>query len=381
MNFKICIAIIVCFSISCYSATDEKSQSPDAVENNQSSEHVENSQDSDVVEINQYSDPEENSQDSDAEENTQISDSGEKSQSREPETNCEKTKQDKWFFKYSQCKNQPTQVSLMVNISQEKVEGSQFSLITNVANKDVKNFQVAYAYNHVNNKIDGAQISLFANYARHVDGAQISSDINVAKRVDGLQLSGINIVDTISGVQIGAFNLARHIDGYSIGLLTISGNGLLHVDVSQEETGMSKLTFASGKTLFTSYSFGYTFDGVTNPYSFGMGFGYHKDFSRLYLETSLHGNLILDKRTKWSEIEDHDHKSDPDWRFNSLFQLKACMGIKLVRGIGVFGGVMYSGLKTRDNGELMHSWTNDYTKSKGDFYYWPGLEMGIRIGR
>jgi hypothetical protein len=293
---------------------------------------------------------------------------------------CENLRSDNtWYYSYSECKNQSTQISALANISKENVEGSQISIISNVALEDLEDIQLSGGYNHVGGVLKGYQLFAFANYAKRVEGGQLFGEINSAKYVDGIQIGTVNIVDTIVGWQIGMLNVADHIDGYSLAFLTYSDNGLFHVDYSFDETGMNRLTFASGKTLFTSYSLGYTFDSDTNPFSFGMGMGYHKDCGMMYGEFELHGSVIVDKHSDFSK-KDSDWDKD-EWRHNSLGQVKARIGAELINGIGVFGGVSYNSLWTHDNGELMGAWTDEYTKENDDIRHWPGFEFGIRIGR
>ncbi len=289
--------------------------------------------------------------------------------------------QDKWFYTYSECDTQTTQLSALANISKESIDGSQVSIISNFANKNLSGIQLSGGYNHVGDTIKGAQFSGFVNYARIVDGAQIASNINVADVVHGWQIGELNIADTVKGGQVGVINIADHIDGYGIGLFTYADNGLFHVDYSVEESGMNRLTFATGKTFYTSYSVGYTFDGETNPYLMGVGFGYHKDFSMLYLETGFRANLIMDRHTKFSN-SDHDKNLESDeWRNNALMQLNVRLGTELFSNVGIFAGATYNGLETHGNDQLLGPWTDDFTGAHENFHYWPGFEIGIRIGR
>ncbi len=232
--------------------------------------------------------------------------------------------------------------------------------------EDVERFQLAFSF----------------NYARHVRGAQIAYDMNIAKTVDGWQVGSVNLADSIKGTQLGIVNIARHLDGNGIGFLTLSKNGLLHLDVSAEETGMGRLTFASGKTFFTSYTFGYTFDSRNHPFSFGMGFGYHKDFGKAFLEGELGHHLVLDKHTERDRLEDDDEPvGDSDWRHNSLLQAKLRVGAGLLRNIHVFGGLSYNALVTYENERLTIPWTDEFTTRSEDVFSWPGVEIGIRFGR
>ncbi len=284
-----------------------------------------------------------------------------------PASGCDSSKNhDRWYLSDLECSPQSTQISLLANISRENVKHGQASLLGNIALENVERFQLAGTF----------------NYARHVRGAQIAYNINIAKTVHGFQLGGVNIADSIKGTQIGALNISRHLNGNGIGFLTLAKNGLLHLDVSAEETGMSKLRFASGRNFFTSYSYGYTFDSRNHPFSLGMGFGYHKDFGKAFLEGELGYNLILDEHTDLDQLDDEEESlGNSDFRHNSLFQAGIRAGMEVWGNFHIFGGLTYNSLITHGNEKLMASWNDDLTaESEGD-YRWPGLEIGIRFGR
>ncbi|MBF0431415.1 MAG: hypothetical protein HQK83_09065 [Fibrobacteria bacterium] len=292
--------------------------------------------------------------------------------------------QDTWYYNYSEQFDQPTQTSLLFNFSRENVKGSQISIFTNFANKNVKNIQLAWGVNHTNKQVDGAQISGILNIAHQVDGFQLAGEINFAKKVDGWQVANINMADTIKGVQLGLFNFANHIDGSTIGFFNYSKNGLLHLDILTSESGMNMLKFATGKTFFTSYTLGYTFDSETNPYRIGMGFGYHKDMNKLFFEGEFNGSLILDNQTKWSKVEDlcdNSQKHCKEIRHNSLYSLSARLGWELFSNLSLFGGLNYNWLDTDEHGPLMNPWSDRMTADYNDFHSWPGFELGVRIGR
>jgi hypothetical protein len=285
----------------------------------------------------------------------------------EPITGCESSKNNSnWLLKDFECSPNKTQASLLANISRQDAKHGQVSLLTNIAMQDVEKFQLAWTL----------------NYGKHVRGAQIAWNINIANKVEGWQLGGINIADTVKGAQLGSINIANHLEGVGIGFLTLTNNGLLHLDISAEESGMEKLSFASGKTFFTSYSLGYSLENDTHPYSFGMGFGYNKAFAKTYLEAELQVALVLDRYTKLSNIDKHkDDDKDSDWRYNHLMQAKLRIGHELFHNLGIFGGISYNALATHEQDRLIGSATETFTTHSKDFYGWPGLEIGIRLGR
>lgn len=284
----------------------------------------------------------------------------------EASTSCETSKNhNEWYLRYRECGDRGTQVSLLANVATEDVRGGQYSLLANIAAGDLESIQMATTL----------------NIARSA-GAQIFGDVNIAQRVRYLQFGGVNIADTAEGTQVGFVNIANRLDGFGIGFLTLAGNGLLHVDVTAEETGMQKLTFASGRGLFTSYSLGYAMAEGSHPYSFGFGAGYHRDFGALHAEGEFHGSLVLDRHTSLDDLEDEDKMpGDKGWRHNTLFQGKLRMGGKLLHHLGVFGGVTYNVLAFGDEERLTGPWTDGLTGSNDDVAWWPGFEVGIRLGR
>lgn len=285
-----------------------------------------------------------------------------------PEGGCDTGRNlETWYLKYRECGPKTGQASLLANISGTPVEGGQYSFFMNVAVEEVK----------------GTQLSGSVNFAKHAHN-QISLDLNLAKTVDGFQFSAVNIADSVKGSQIGFLNVARNLDGLSLAFLTFAGNGLFHLDASAEETGMSSLAFASGKGLFTSYSFGFTPAEASHPYAFGMGFGYNHAIAKSYLEGEIRAHLVLDRYTERDELEDV-HKGreigDSDWRHNTLVQAKVRAGTRLFGSLGVFGGVSYNALATHGNERLMAPWTDELTHNSKEEFGWPGVEIGIRLGR
>lgn len=281
-------------------------------------------------------------------------------------TNCDTTKNiGNGYVDYRECGAPGSQLSLFANISKGGVSGSQAALLANISLE----------------KVEGSQLSSTMNLARSVN-EQLFASLNIARRVRTLQMGGINIADTVEGSQIGYVNIARRIDGHSFGLLTIAGNGLLHVDATVEETGMEYLTFASGRRFFTSYSLGYTFSEGNHPFAFGMGVGYHQDLWRLYVEGELDGRLVMDKDTRFKDFGEEGHRpGDEEWRHNTLFQAKLRLGSRVYRGLGFFGGVSYNVQFFEGNERLMGSWTERFTGTSDEAAWWPGLEVGIRLGR
>lgn len=283
---------------------------------------------------------------------------------------CDSSKnRETWYWSRRECGPAPTQLSFVANVSRETVKGSQVSFFSNVAMRNVENVQVAVLF----------------NYADSVHGSQWAWNFNLARKVDGFQVGGTNIADTVDGSQIGFLNISRHLGGYGIGFFTFARNSMLHGDAFVDETGMSKLSFTTGKGFFTSHTVGYTVAEDSHPYSFGMGFGYHAPFRRSYLEGELGASLIMDELTDFDDFDDDfddfDDFDDSEWRYNTHFQAKLRFGGQLTRLLSVFGAVTCNSLITHGEGRLIAPWTDDYTGTLDDTPFWPGFEVGIRLGR
>jgi hypothetical protein len=191
----------------------------------------------------------------------------------------------------------------------------------------------------------------------------------------------------VNGSQIGFLNISRRLNGYGIGFFTFAGNSMLHGDVRVDETGMTKFGFTTGKGFFTSYTFGYTVAEDNHPYGFGMGFGYHAPFRRSYLEGELGITTIMDEATDYPEYDgDFDGGFDDDFdedefRYNTHLQAKLRLGGQLTRWLSVFAAVTGNSLVTHGEDRLIGPWTDDLTGTIEDTYFWPGFEIGIRLGR
>lgn len=259
--------------------------------------------------------------------------------------------------------------------------GSQISVIANIARDTVRGKQVSLFANIASTRVQCSQVSAGLNYAREA-GSQISWNVNIAHRVENLQFGSWNIADTVKGMQIGFVNLSKQVDGTSLGLLTLSKNGLLHVNVSTEETGMGHLTFASGHKLYTAFDFGFTPDDENHPFSLGVGLGRHWDFVSTYLEAELFLHMIADERTTDSDWRHHGkHGGFNDDGLNHLVQAKLRFGQPLFAGVGCYAGLSYNALIHGDNEPLIHPWRDSFTQVEDKALFWPGIEIGLRFGR
>jgi hypothetical protein len=209
-----------------------------------------------------------------------------------------------------------------------------------------------------------------------------------------LQLGGWNIADTVKGTQIGFVNISKRVEGTSLGLLTLSRNGLLHLNLSTEETGMGHVTFASGRKWYTAFDMGYTVNEASHPFSLGIGLGRHWQVESGYLETEAFLHMVADRHTTEEQWKHHGKHGDiHDEGLNHLIQAKLRIGKPLfgklpsadgsagLGTLGVYAGVSFNALLFGEGGALMGPWTDQLTASSSDSKIWPGIEIGIRLGR
>jgi hypothetical protein len=270
-----------------------------------------------------------------------------------------------WYKKDLKCPEPGNQYSLLANISDAKVSGGQAALFANITTDEVQKYQIAGTL----------------NYAHRVR-TQLAWSMNFARRVDRLQIGGWNIADTVKGMQLGLINISKELDGTSIGLLTLTRNGILHVDATTDETGMARIAFASGKKFYTSYSFGYTPEASNHPFSIGVGFGRQWSWASRYFESELTMHMIADRHTDPDLWKEHD--KDPDLHevgFDHLVQAKVRLGQALFGKVSLFGGLTYNIMYVGSDAPLSQPWSNSFTIAQDDMRYWPGVEVGLRLGR
>jgi hypothetical protein len=177
-------------------------------------------------------------------------------------------------------------------------------------------------------------------------------------------------------------NISRHVEGASIGFFTLAGNGLFHLDMTSDEAGMGRLTFATGKTFYTAYSFGYTPDADNHPYALGMGLGYHRDMGMGYGEAEIASHLLVEQDVSLKDFRRKTHDDELSQNgINSLFQAKLRMGRRLVGPVGIFAGVTFNALWHGDTHSVVQPWSDVATAQTHDLDYWPGIEIGVRLGR
>jgi hypothetical protein len=280
------------------------------------------------------------------------------------------------WVKDQYCHSGPNQVSFFANVARDTVPGFQFALVANIAAESVH-----------------TQVSGSMNYAQRVN-SQWGWNVNIARHVNRLQWGGLNIADTVNGAQIGFVNISKRIEGTGLGLITLSQNGLFHLNLSSEETGMGHITFASGHKWYTAFDVGYTVDQENHPYSLGVGLGRHWPVESGYFETEAFMHMIADRHTTHEQWKHHGkHGGFHELGLNHLLQAKLRIGKPLfghipatdgsvgLGNLGVYAGVSFNALLFGDGGALMGPWSDQLTGTSKESKIWPGIEIGIRLGR
>jgi hypothetical protein len=111
-----------------------------------------------------------------------------------------------------------------------------------------------------------------------------------------------------------------------------------------------------------------------------MGLGYHRDFPRVYAEAGLHASIVMDRQTKLTNAEDHC-EDNAGFRSNAWYRANVRLGMPVYGKLGIFGGLTYNLVDFGEKERLMGSWTEDLTGTSDERAWWPGLEVGIRLGR
>ncbi len=299
-----------------------------------------------------------------------------------------------WYKKDAHCAVATHQASLIYNVSRDTLMGNQLAFLANIGSEKVGGHQIAAGLNYagetrwqlglsanIARKVESFQIGS-CNFADTVQGSQIALNINFARRVKSFQIGGWNIADTVLGTQIGFVNIAHEVQGASIAFFTLAGNGLFHLDMTTDEAGMGRLTFATGKTFYTAYSFGYTPDADNHPFALGMGIGYHKDIGLGYGEAEIASHMIVEEGVSEKDFrrKTHDDKMSQDG-INSLFQAKVRFGHRLLGPVGLFAGATFNALYHGDTHAVIQPWSDGATQHTHDVDYWPGIEIGLRFGK
>lgn len=256
----------------------------------------------------------------------------------------------------------------LANFAQDTVHAVQAAGLINLA-KVATGYQFAGLGNLNKKSTVKLQISGIANISENIKIGQVST-FNMAKKVSGFQIGVTNIANHISGLQVGVLNISQKINGEAIGLLSYANNGLLNVNMWQDEVGLSHFTLQSGSQhLYTAYSVGAKLFDQHPVFAIGVGFGGQIESSRTYLDLSGHQYLV------YEDI-------DTDNIFNHLSRLRGTFGIKFTNNISAFAGASANLLWNGTHPPVLSPWGgHKKVSTNGKYTTWPGYFVGVRIGR
>ncbi|EYF00729.1 LA_2272 family surface repeat-containing protein [Chondromyces apiculatus] len=270
----------------------------------------------------------------------------------------------------------------------------------NIATQGACGVQAAVGANLVTAPVSGWQLSVLGNTGTALTGVQTSAGANVSTGdAEGLQLGGVNVTTgalsgvqlglanittgTLSGVQFGAVNIAAQgITGLqlgvvniaprstlSLGVLTIIPEGRTHVDLWATDEGFLMAGLKHGGDAFHNlYGAGIRpgSDGVRAWVAYGLG-GHLDATSRLFVDVDLLSYSLI-------------APSDP---FSLVLQLRAVLGVRLLRGVALFGGLTFNQHLSADPDAESLGLLGGARFHEGDTGFalramWPGFTLGVQ---
>jgi len=262
--------------------------------------------------------------------------------------------------------------------------GYQFAGLGNINKKQTVKLQVSGLANISGGSASIGQFAGFSNIARDTTtiqiaaGANISQNIrfgqigalNVAKQVTGVQIGVLNVANHLSGLQMGVVNLSNKINGETIGLLNYANNGLLNINLYQDEVGLSHFSIESGgQHLYTSYSVAVKAFDQHPVFVIGIGFGGQFENTHAYIDLQGH---------QYVGFED----IDTNYERNYLSRIRGAFGLKWTQNISCFVGASANYLYNGKHKPFLSPWGGHKNVSKnGKHATWPGYFVGIKIGR
>jgi hypothetical protein len=262
------------------------------------------------------------------------------------------------------------QGAAVLNVAWGKVDGAQVSAVLNVA-RGVQGGQVAAVANLAAGDVEGAQASAVLNAARDVHGVQAAAVLNAARDVRGVQASGaLNAAHNVDGWQIGVFNVSNDIrGGQPLGLFNYSHTGLHSLNLSSDELGFQTVTLLSGgRNFYTYYTAGEKLQSRGSQLALGAGIGLQFPRGPWFGAADL-------------GVQDFHYDYDFDGAGPELYRLKLTAGRTLLPYISVFGGLSLNAY-WHQQGEPLTLPMGDYRmRLGGSVYGWPGLFVGLRLGK
>ncbi len=254
------------------------------------------------------------------------------------------------------------QIDLLGNSVRGPLDGFQFSAIGNLAGDSAHGIQMAPVMNIANGTLKGGQVTAGMNAARDVQGAQLAAILNTARDVDGCQ--------------IGLVNLSRDIrNGIPFGLVNYSHTGLHSLNLWTDESGFQHVGLLSGSRNFYTYlSAGGDWAASGRALALGAGMGGQIPLGPWFGAADLGVTAIR---------YDYDFQRNvPDFygKAPELYKLTLTAGRKLVPYVSAYAGLSMNVFWDQNDG-LSFPIGHYQNKWADDVYAWPGLSLGLRLGR
>ncbi|MEO7776609.1 MAG: hypothetical protein ABIY63_03705, partial [Fibrobacteria bacterium] len=257
----------------------------------------------------------------------------------------------------------------VTNLAWGPVHGAQVAGVLNVA-KGVEGAQVAGVLN-ASAGTRGAQVAGVANLAvGDVKGAQTAGVMNAARDVKGAQVAAVfNAARDVNGSQIGLVNVSHDIrNGIPFGLINYSHTGLHSVNIWSDELGFQHVGLLSGSRNFYTYlSAGDEVLTSGHALALGAGMGVQVPFGPWFGAADL-------------GVTDIHYDYDFDGHGPELYNLTLTAGRQLFPYVSVFAGLSWNVFWTQGDG-LSLPIGGYQNKWADDVYVWPGLRLGLRLGR
>jgi hypothetical protein len=262
------------------------------------------------------------------------------------------------------------QLSLCCNHA-EALWGGQIGLLGNSVRGPLDGFQFSAAGNLVRDSVRGLQMAPIANLAAgNVDGGQGAGVLNLARNVKGAQVAAVfNAARNVDGCQVGLVNVSHDIrNGIPFGLINYSHTGLHSVNVWTDELGFQHVGLLSGSRNFYTYlSAGDEVLTSGRALALGAGMGAQLPFGPWFGAADI-------------GVTDIHYNYDFDGNGPELYKLTLTGGRQLFPYVSVFAGLSFSVFWNQGDG-LSFPIGRYQNKWADDVYVWPGVRLGLRLGR
>jgi hypothetical protein len=255
-----------------------------------------------------------------------------------------------------------------VNVAVGAMSGLQAAGGVNVATGPSKGLQAAGGAN-VARAIHGFQMAGGVNVARSVEGAQIGGGLNVSGQTSGAQIGVVNVTaGPVHGVQIGVVNVNSDAD-FALGILNVSTRGRFRLDAwGLPDAGLVLTGVKNGGSHYHYiYGVGIRPDDTHHAWA-ALGLGAHVTTPFEWLAVDLDG-------LAYQEVVFGPER-------NTLFQLRAVVGLRIVPGVTAMVGPTFNLSETMN--DLPRGLAPGYSSliaetSSQQFRAWPGVSAGIEV--